>query len=208
MKEIKMKNILFSIVVVGLLIFVAAGMVGATLIDKGGGLIYDTEWDMTWLQDANFALTSGYDGAYHIDGQMQWDDAMIWAETLNYQGYSDWRLPTAIKKDGSGPCSGDCSDSEMLHLFFDEGISYISPAPFVNLQSNYWSGTESIPMPISAYSYSSYPGWGVTIKSSFIHAWAVRDGDSSPVPIPEPGTLLLFGSGIAWVFACRRKHGK
>jgi hypothetical protein len=33
----------------------------AALIDRGGGLIYDTDLSITWLQDANFAKTSGYD---------------------------------------------------------------------------------------------------------------------------------------------------
>jgi hypothetical protein len=32
-----------------------------TLIDRGGGLIYDTDLNVTWLADANYAQTSGYD---------------------------------------------------------------------------------------------------------------------------------------------------
>ena len=43
----------------------------AELIDRGGGLIYDTELDITWLQDANYALSSGVDE----DGAMSWDSA-------------------------------------------------------------------------------------------------------------------------------------
>jgi len=38
----------------------------ATLFDQGGGLIYDTDLNITWLQDANYAMTSGYDA----DGRM------------------------------------------------------------------------------------------------------------------------------------------
>ncbi len=30
----------------------------ALLIDRGGGLIYDTVLDLTWLQNANFAGTT------------------------------------------------------------------------------------------------------------------------------------------------------
>ncbi len=29
------------------------------LIDRGNGMIYDTHEDLTWLQDANYAQTSG-----------------------------------------------------------------------------------------------------------------------------------------------------
>jgi hypothetical protein len=68
----------------------------AALIDRGTGMIYDTELGITWLQDANYAQTSGYDS----DGLMNWDDAMIWANQLAYGGYSDWRLPKVDPVDG------------------------------------------------------------------------------------------------------------
>ncbi|MCB1777149.1 MAG: DUF1566 domain-containing protein, partial [Candidatus Competibacteraceae bacterium] len=45
-----------------------------------------------WLQDANYAKTSGYDA----DGQMTWNAAMTWADQLVYGGYDDWRLPTIV----------------------------------------------------------------------------------------------------------------
>ena len=38
----------------------------AALYDRGNGLIYDDVLDITWLQDANHAKTSGYDR----DGRM------------------------------------------------------------------------------------------------------------------------------------------
>ena len=38
----------------------------AILIDRGNGMIYDTDLDITWLQNANYAKTSGYDS----DGRM------------------------------------------------------------------------------------------------------------------------------------------
>jgi hypothetical protein len=33
---------------------------------------------------------------------MTWWGAMAWANQLVYQGYDDWRLPTALNRDGSG----------------------------------------------------------------------------------------------------------
>ena len=66
-----------------------AGTASATLIDRGNGMIYDSAQNLTWLQDANYAKTSGYDS----DGLMSWDDAMTWVENLTYGGYDDWRLP-------------------------------------------------------------------------------------------------------------------
>lgn len=94
-----------------------SGMSQAVLIDRGGGMIYDDQLNITWLQDANYALSSGYAVAHaggkedsgspsiiKIDGSMSWSSAMLWAENLEYGGYSDWRLPTD-REDFSGAAS-------------------------------------------------------------------------------------------------------
>lgn len=66
----------------------------ASLVDRGGGLLYDNVLNVTWLQDANYAKTSGYDA----DGLMDWSGANTWAANLVYHDsirnvdYSDWRL--------------------------------------------------------------------------------------------------------------------
>lgn len=65
----------------------------AALVDRGGGMLYDTVLDVTWLADANYARTSGYDA----DGRMSLAQAVAWAGQLVYGGFSDWRLPTAGK---------------------------------------------------------------------------------------------------------------
>lgn len=75
----------------------------AALIDRGGGLLYDDVLNVTWLQDANYAVTSGYDA----DGRMTWNDAMTWAANLSYYDsvrgvtYDDWRLPTLAPVNGT-----------------------------------------------------------------------------------------------------------
>ena len=153
----------------------------ARLIDKGGGLIYDSVWNITWLQDANLAMTTNYIGA--LNGLMRGDTAQVWAKNLKYAGYDDWRLPNVLTLEGKN-CSGDCHDSEMLHLFFSEGVSLLSPSPFINLQRYYWSGTDYAIDPFMAYSYDPHPGWGITIKSTYLYGMAVRDGDSSPIDAP------------------------
>ncbi len=38
-----------------------AGTAQAGLIDRGGGMIYDTTQNITWLADWNYAQTSGWD---------------------------------------------------------------------------------------------------------------------------------------------------
>jgi len=74
----------------------------AALIDRGGGLIYDDVLNITWLQDANYAKTSGYD----TDGAMDIDPARTWAANLSYFDsvrnvtWDDWRLPTVSPING------------------------------------------------------------------------------------------------------------
>jgi hypothetical protein len=76
------------------------GIAHASLIDRGNGLLYDDVLNVTWLQDANYAHTSGYAGT-GITGAMDWATAMTWAADLVYGGYSDWRLPTNTPVNGS-----------------------------------------------------------------------------------------------------------
>lgn len=46
----------------------ASAFAYAGLIDRGNGLLYEDVLDITCLQDANYAQTSGYDD----DGYMYW----------------------------------------------------------------------------------------------------------------------------------------
>ncbi len=171
----------------------------ADLIDRGGGLIYDTDLNITWLQDANYAKTSGYDA----DGRMTWYNAKTWADNLVYHGYDDWRLPSTLQPDPNCSIQGqashgyNCIDSEMGHLYYIELgntgglIPYMGQ--FFNLQSYwYYSSTEYSPAPDFAWGFSfldipsstsNESGWQATpIKNGNCYAIAVRDGDSFPIP--------------------------
>jgi len=145
-----------------------SGAAHAALLDRGGGLIYDTDLDVTWLQDTNYAKTSGYD----VDGQMTWEEATTWAANLVFHDsvrnvdYSDWRMPF-LPYDNDSICSssaysgGICgynvdptTGGEMAHLFFAElgnkskytstgGLQadsgLVNTGSFINFQrSGYW----------------------------------------------------------------------
>jgi hypothetical protein len=79
----------------------------AALWDRGGGLIYDDELQITWLQDANYAKTAGYDG----DGLMSWGEATTWAANPSY---FDVVNGAVILLPGSGSAFGPLGISLLL----------------------------------------------------------------------------------------------
>jgi len=130
------------------------------------------------------------------DWRMTWRGATAWVEWLGiiaYGGADDWRLWSALNDDGSGPCGPayDCADSEVGHLFYDEGnltarqnitSSITLTGIFMNVQNTgYWSGTES-----SAsggwYFITSDGSQSYTSKGLLNHAWAVRPGQITAPP--------------------------
>ncbi len=83
-----------------------SGAAQAALIDRGGGMIYDTTRNITWLADMNYAQTSGHTGTGVIaNGRMTWAATTAWADNLVFGGFSDWRLPTLNPADTT--CSGN-----------------------------------------------------------------------------------------------------
>jgi hypothetical protein len=82
----------------------------AALFDRGGGLIYDSAQNLTWTQNAGM---SGY--------RSSWDDAMAWAENLEFGGYNDWRLPTTTPFDDP-TCSVDVRAAGTFLLFYEHRL--------------------------------------------------------------------------------------
>jgi hypothetical protein len=114
-------------------------------------MIYSTDMDVTWLQDAKYARTSWYD----LDGLMTWNQAMEWAENLYYGGHNDWRLPT-YDPDGAHQRDDATTFHEMAYLLYtelgnNEGGEPYNFGPFINVTRLgypgyvYWSSTETAP---------------------------------------------------------------
>ncbi|MDO9310517.1 MAG: PEP-CTERM sorting domain-containing protein [Nitrosomonas sp.] len=208
------KKVTLALATAGLL---SSGAVQAALIDRGGGLIYDDVLNITWLADANYAQTSGYDS----DGRMNWSTANTWAANLSYGGYDDWRLPSALSQDGSrGICFGYCTNSEMGHMFYNNlgaiadssvlaGTDTANLALFTNLQSYlYWFGTVDALDPAGyAFLFFTLDGYQDYLIQDFeLYAWAVRPGDVAAIPEPETYAMLLAGLGLLGVAAKWRRR--
>jgi hypothetical protein len=221
------------IVVLSVLVFGVCSS-EAALIDRGGGLIYDDVLDVTWLQDANFAATSGYTPGY-TSGRMNWSSAVTWAGSLEYYDsvrgvvWDDWRLPTTINAPSSAGFDTTGTSGELAYMYYvnlgyapNMTMSPSSPSPsssnynpFVNvIYRGYWSETAAN-TPGEAWGFHFHFGLQtVNGGNDLSRAWAVRDGDvagsltTTSVPdasVPEPTTLSLFGLGIAGMFFRRKK---
>jgi hypothetical protein len=183
----------------------------AALIDRGGGLIYDSDRNITWVANANLGAGSEFDDGFsNTDGFMTWQSAVNFAAGLVYGGFDDWRLPTTLVSDGTcgtpGPAFGtNCTGSELGHLYNTElGGTVLSPAgvtaapgpgPFTNIQADgYWSGTQFDATFAYVLNFGFSGQQAADNKSLGYYAWAVRDGDVTAVPAPFAGWLM--GTGV------------
>ena len=206
-----------------------AGQSQAALIDRGGGLIYDDVLDVTWLQDASYAYTSGAAPW----GSLNWADTMNWVSNLEYVDtvrgvvLDDWRLPTAINSPDSFGYDLSGQSSELAYMYYvnlgyapnytpettDPAPTSSNYNPFINLSyRGYWTGTEGTFAGRVWHFHFHFGKQGLTSANDNLKIWAVRDGDvaaltSPSTSVPEPGTLGMFGFGLAAIaFATRRKR--
>lgn len=195
-----------------------AGSVHAALLSRAdGNAVYDTDRDVTWLRDANYAQTSGYD----TDGRMTWNEAQSWISALNadnHLGTNEWRLPVTGQPDASclyqvsGQGSGTgCTGSDMGHLFNVEGVGASSQGPFFQIQSSYyWSATTYAPTPSWAWMfYFLFGSQDAGDKDVGHYVWAVTTGDiDNTSAVPVPGALWLFGTGLAALGAKLKRRAR
>ena len=204
-----------------------AGTAQAALVNRGGGMVYDTTLNITWLADMNFAKTSGYTGTgVNANGSMNWAAAKVWADQLVYGGYSDWRLATQNPTDAS--CSNQpgegygCTSGELSHLFVvdlgsNDRLSVLNQAAdtaeqkanfalFSNVQAQaYYSGTAD-PGNNAAWGFYANMGWqGNFNVGDSLYALAVRPGDAAAA-VSEPQTLALALLALGATGMVRRRR--
>jgi hypothetical protein len=171
----------------------------ADLISRGNGLIYDTDLNITWLQDAQYAYTSGYSPTV----LMTWADAMTWVASLNYKGITGWRLPTTPLGTLGADISWRGMEGELGHIYYSEGITGWSPGPFyipgaMGWNENpYWTATTGpnvggSPTAVRAVFDLNAADYLVSQDQTAM-AWAVHDGDVGP-------TLPLADLEGTWYF--------
>ena len=208
----------------------------AALYDRGNGLIYDDVLDITWLQDANYAQTSGYDS----DGRMNWWDANAWADQLSYGGYDDWRLASANLMNPTSPCwadDGSCdrgynnTTGELGHMFYNNLGNLGRHDTNGNYQSGYGVTNSSFTdgnsgASVSIVNLQNYVYWlGEEYAPNTDGAWAFialygyqHYGDKAVSrcswavragdvsSVPVPAAAWLFGSALLGLAGVKRRR--
>lgn len=60
-------------------------------VNNYDGTVTDKATGLMWMQEDSGHLKAGI----YKNGKLNWEEALMWAENLDYAGYSDWRLPNA-----------------------------------------------------------------------------------------------------------------
>lgn len=164
-----------------ILVVCAFGSAHARLIVHGGGLVYDTDLNITWYVNPNYDT--------HVYG-----DYAAWAAGLNVGGVTGWRLPTT-----PGTTTGITNEGEMGHLFYDElgnsPGSFTNKGPFTNLHMGFYTSTTHNGY---LYYYFSFDDGQQSLADInywyfWIHGLAVHDGKIGSPPVsPAVLGLLLF----------------
>lgn len=195
----------------------------ASLISRfSGQAAYDTDLNITWLADANLALSntfgvSGIDSTGGMFGQTanEYINAMNLDNGTGYLGVNTWRHSIL-------PCFGtttyNCTNSEFGHLFYNElsGTAHNAVSnsgdPDLSLFSNiidsyiswYWSGSLSTGH-VEVFDFSSGANSRVFATLAKNHVWAVADGDVFVSAVPVPAAAWLFGSALLGFFGFSRR---
>ena len=186
---------------------------------------YDESSNLTWLADANYAKSSGFDN----DGLMLYRDAAAWIADLSIGGVTGWRLPVTLNTDYSCDdqrtfnyqvlSSGfNCTSGEMGNLFYNTlgntAGSMTESGPFTNIQDSYWTGTGEgslsqlynwiFIMENGIKSTARSGGWEPQLNNMYV--WAVHDGDVGATVVPIPAALWLFVSGLIGLVSMSRRR--
>ncbi len=148
------------------------------LKDNQDGTISDLATSLMWMEDDS--------GFYSIgarnDGTVDWEDALKWANEMNYAGHSDWRLPNAkeLQSIVDYSRSPQTTDSPAIDPLF-KSTSIIDEGNNENY-AFYWSST------------THHDGHNIAAHAVYI-SFGEALGDFSPRPNIANQIMDVHGAG-------------
>lgn len=179
----------------------------ASMVDNGGGLIYDTDLNVTWLNQTYI----GEPGNTNYPYGTTWHFTVQWVSSLSVGGVSGWRLPLGLY-------SSHGSTDEIQHLILTElgnpeYGSLINKGLLTELiqGGRYWLGAEASWDKAWTWDCAENHEKGDMYKDWAAYGLAVHDGNIGPNgpknTVPIPTTLPLLVSGLLPLWLIFRRQG-
>lgn len=172
---------------------------GAALEPRlGGTMYYDTVLNITWMADPNAIAGTAYDdGVFSDDGKVSWVNALAWADSLDFGGYDDWRLPTVRPLNGdhwvlTAPLAYDGSKDRGYNIAAPGSAYPNSPASELAYMFHVNLGNKGY------YDLAGNPqsGWGLTNRGPFSTLEAQIYWTGVVYPLPDRAFRFGFDYGV------------
>ncbi len=227
-----MRRQFMSGLVLILMMLILAGGASATLSTIGTATYNENEYNLIWDNDNNGNSLVWFDYSNFWapqTNQVSWASGLSDLLTIDLNaGVSvvwetpQWRLPDTVvgpnrwgtegDPDGDSLYSYDVgfniANSEMGHLQYEELAGVASPFMNLDMAGIYYSGTQRVPGSYYWFRFSdgmqnggNSHGLGLAVRGAIVN---INSGGNADVP--EPATMLIFGTGLAGLIGIGRKH--
>ncbi|MBU1309272.1 MAG: DUF1566 domain-containing protein [Gammaproteobacteria bacterium] len=134
-------------------------------ISQDGMIVTDKHTKLQWMRCSAGQYWNGSE-CRGRPSRMEWAEAKKYAESLNYAGHDDWRLPTNVELTSLLYCSAEhpnlVNGSCVERVYYPSIVPSVFPATYDN---KYWTSTDA-----------DYDRYGSSMQDNYNKVWAVSFG--------------------------------